>query len=120
MRTLLPEILTGIFLVVLIGGLLYFLLYFALPWGSLQSAHYHRRVQVIDAEGKRDAAIALAEAEVNRAKGVASSNHIIKGSINDMYLRYLYIQQVAGNANKEIIYVPTEATLPILEANRNK
>ncbi|MCR4307085.1 MAG: membrane protease subunit [Candidatus Berkelbacteria bacterium] len=104
--------------VVILG--LYLLVYFALPWGSLQSAHYHRRVQVVDAEGKRDAAIALAEAEVHRAEGVARANLIIANSITEPYLRYLFIQNVAGTANKEVIYVPTEATLPILEAQRLK
>ena len=103
-------------LIILVIG--YLVVYFILPWGSLQSAHFHRRVQVVDAEGKRDAAIALAEAEINRAKGVAQANQIIAGSITEPYLRYLFIQNVAGTANKEVIYVPTEATLPILEAGR--
>ena len=99
---------------------LYFSFVFAFPWGSLQAAHFHRRVQVVDAEGKRDAATALAQAEVNRAEGVAKSNTIIADSITEQYLRYLFIQNVAGTANKEVIYVPTEATLPILEAQRLK
>src|SRR3990167_1227305 len=107
----------GVIVLLVIG---YSAIFFAIPWGSLQSAHYHRRVQVIDAEGKRDAATALAEAEVNRAKGVAQANQIIAGSITEPYLRYLFIQNVAGTANKEVIYVPTEATLPILEAQRLK
>lgn len=95
----------------------YVIAYFALPWGSLQAAHYHRRVQVIDAEGKRDAAIGLASAEVNRAKGVAEANHIIAGSITEPYLRYLFINNLQ-DSGKQIIYVPTEANLPILEATR--
>ena len=106
---------------VIIGiALIYFAVFFILPWGSLQSAHYHRQVQVVDAQGKRDAAVALAEAEINRAKGVAQANAIIADSITEPYLRYLFIQNVAGTANKEVIYVPTEATLPILEAQRLK
>ena len=104
----------------LVISFLYLLFVFAFPWGSLQAAHFHRRVQVVDAEGKRDAATALAQAEVNRAEGVAKSNTIIADSITEQYLRYLFIQNVAGTANKEVIYVPTEATLPILEAQRLK
>src|SRR3990167_7455592 len=116
---------TKIIIVSVIGAisgiaLLYFAVFFIFPWGSLQSAHYHRQVQVVDAQGKRDAAVALAEAEINRAKGVAQANAIIAGSITEPYLRYLFIQNVAGTANKEVIYVPTEATLPILEAQRLK
>ena len=104
----------------ILGGIvfLYVVIFFALPWGQLQAAHWHRRVQVVDAEGKRDAAISLAEAEVNRAKGVAEANKIIAGSITEPYLRYLFIQGVTSAENKEVIYVPTEANLPILEAGR--
>src|SRR3990167_10792135 len=89
--------------------LLYFAIFFIFPWGSLQSAHWHRQVQVVDAQGKRDAAVSLAEAEVNRAKGVAEANKIIAGSITEPYLRYLFIQGVTNNDMKEVIYVPTEA-----------
>lgn len=118
MKSLYKDVLFWTGLTIIILGLLYVVIYFAMPWGSLQSAHWHRRVQVVDAEGKRDAAIALAKAEVNRAEGVAQANKIIAGSITEPYLRYLFIQNVAGTANKEVIYVPTEATLPILEAQR--
>lgn len=60
-----------------------------------------------------------AEIEVARAQGVAKSNEIIAGSLSENYLRYRWIEglQVAG---KEIVYVPTEANLPILEASRWK
>ena len=60
-----------------------------------------------------DAKIAVAEAQ-----GVADSNRIIAGSITEDYLRYKFIQNL-GASDKQIIYVPTEANLPILEANRN-
>jgi hypothetical protein len=33
----------------------------------------------------------------------------------DAYLRYLWIDQIQDN---QVFYVPTEATLPILEAGR--
>lgn len=59
-----------------------------------------------------DAKIAVAE-----ANGVAESNKIIAGSITESYLRYKFIQNL-GASDKQIIYVPTEANLPILEATR--
>lgn len=58
-----------------------------------------------------------AEIEVARAEGAAQSNKIIAGSINDVYLRYLWIQGLQ-KSNKEVVYVPTEANLPIMEASR--
>ncbi len=58
-----------------------------------------------------------AEIEVARAEGVSKSNKIIAGSITESYLRYLWVDSLRTN-QKEIIYVPTEANLPIMEAGR--
>ena len=61
----------------------------------------------------------LASAEVERAKGVAEANKIIGESLNgnDAYLRYLWIERLGQNG-QDVIYIPTEAGLPILEAGR--
>ncbi len=60
-----------------------------------------------------------AEIEVARAEGVAKSNLIIANSISDKYLRYQWIQGLQKN-DLQVVYVPTEASFPILEANRMK
>jgi hypothetical protein len=60
---------------------------------------------------------AKADAEVIRATGLAEAQAIISETLTEDYIRYLYIQAIEGNPN-QIIYVPTEAGLPILEANR--
>ncbi len=65
-------------------------------------------------KAEKDAEIAVA-----RAKGVAESNKIIAGSISDNYLRYLWIEGLQSN-EKQIVYIPTEANLPIMEAGRFK
>jgi len=58
-----------------------------------------------------------AEIEVARAQGVAQSNKIIAGSITESYLRYRWIEGLQSS-QKEIVYVPTEANMPIMEASR--
>ncbi len=58
-----------------------------------------------------------AEIEVARAQGVAQSNEIIAASISDNYLRYKWIEGLHGN-QMTVVYVPTEANLPIMEAGR--
>lgn len=63
-------------------------------------------------KAEKDAEIAVA-----KAKGVAESNKIIAGSISDNYLRYLWIEGLQ-TSEKQIVYVPTEANLPIMEAGR--
>lgn len=86
---------------------------------ELKRAEYNRRIAVEEAVAAKDAAEALALAEIERAKGVAEANRIIGDSLqgNDAYIRYLWVQGVHSEGNS-IIYIPTEANLPILEANR--
>ncbi len=86
---------------------------------ALKRAEWDRQIAVREALAKRDAAVSLAEAEVERAKGVAEANKIIGASLqgNEGYLRYLWIQGLQDGTS-EVIYIPTEANLPILEATR--
>ncbi len=58
-----------------------------------------------------------AEIEVARANGIAQSNKIISGSIDETYLHYLWITGLQKN-DMQVIYVPTEANIPIMEAGR--
>jgi len=87
---------------------------------SLAEAEWSKKIAVEEAKAKLDSAKLEALAEVERAKGVAEANKIIGDSLknNDAYLRYLWINGL-HDGNSEIIYVPTEANLPILEAGRN-
>lgn len=86
---------------------------------KLAEAEYEKRILVEEARARRDAAIMMAEAEVEQAKGVAEANAIIGQSLqnNEAYLRYLWIKGLQDGTS-EVIYVPTEANLPILEAGR--
>jgi regulator of protease activity HflC (stomatin/prohibitin superfamily) len=88
---------------------------------QLASADSTRKIAVLEAQAKRDSATLLAQAEVERAKGVAQANAIIGESLkrNDSYSRYLWITEVAGkDVNKIVVYVPTEANIPLGEAGR--
>lgn len=86
---------------------------------ELSRAEQNRQIRIQEAKAKKEAAVFEAEAEVERAKGVAQANKIIGESLNENenYLRYLWIQSL-NDGNAETIYVPTEANLPILEADR--
>jgi regulator of protease activity HflC (stomatin/prohibitin superfamily) len=89
--------------------------------GQAQLAHAQssKEVAVAEAKAKMESASMLAQAEIERAKGVAEANRIIGESLknNESYLRYLWISGLESN-NPTVIYVPTEANLPILEASR--
>ena len=84
---------------------------------QLREAEWNRQIAVKEAEAKMEAAVALAAAEVERARGVAEANDIIASTISEPYLRYLWIQGL-HDGSSEVIYVATEANLPILEASR--
>ncbi len=58
-----------------------------------------------------------AEIEVARAEGVAKSNTIIASSLSENYLKYQWIQGLQKN-DLQVVYVPTEASMPIMEAGR--
>jgi len=88
---------------------------------ELAKAEQNRKIRIQEAEATRDSAKLLAEAEIERAKGVAEANKIIGSSLkdNESYLRWLWIDKLNENG-QNVIYVPTEAGLPILEAGRRK
>ena len=87
---------------------------------ELAKAEYSKRVAVQEAQAKMDSAKLLADSDIIRATGAAQANKILGDSLknNEAYLRYLWIQSLETNQNK-VIYVPTEANLPILEATRH-
>lgn len=86
---------------------------------ELAKANFSKQVAVQEAQAKMDGAKLLAQAEIERAKGVAEANKIIGDSLhnNEDYLRYLFVNSLEHTQN-QVIYVPTEANLPILEASR--
>ena len=86
---------------------------------SLREAEWNRQVAIEEAKANLESEKLNAQAEVERAKGVAEANEIIGESLkeNEAYLRYLWVKGLTDGSS-EVIYVPTEANLPILEAVR--
>lgn len=84
---------------------------------ALMEAESTRQVKVLEAKAKMDSASLEAQAEIERAKGVAEANRIIGDSLKDnpRYLQYLYIVGLQEGSEKgnRTIYVPTEGGLPV-------
>ncbi len=118
----------GVVMLFIIGAVWIFYLSPVLaPWyaeregmAEYAKAEQNRQIAVLEAEALKQSAELKASAEVARAKGVAEANKIIGESLenNEAYLRYLWIDAINSEDN-QIIYVPTEAGLPILEAGRS-
>lgn len=86
---------------------------------KLREAESSRQIVIQEAKAKLESAKMLADADTIRANGVATSNKIIGVSLkdNEAYLHWLWIDNIEKNP-QAVIYVPTEANLPILEAGR--
>jgi hypothetical protein len=122
---------TGCAGIAVIGGaVLLLLLLFAWPQynvysqrlagqAALAEAQSSRQVATLEARAKRESAVELAKAEIIRAQGAAQANAILQNSLGgpEGYLRYLQIQALESS-RASLIYVPTEAGLPITESRR--
>lgn len=90
---------------------------------AYEEAVQNRRIRVLEAQAALDSAELTAKAEIARARGTNEANRIMAESLGgpDNYLRWAYInmlQETAGKGDRQVIYLPTEAGMPILEAGR--
>ncbi|MFC1802027.1 hypothetical protein ACFLY7_01130 [Patescibacteria group bacterium] len=85
---------------------------------ELRQQEWEKKILVEEAKAQKESATLYAAAEVERAKGVAEANRIIADGLkgNEEYLRYLWITNL--DQEGQVIYIPTEAGIPILEAGR--
>lgn len=86
---------------------------------ELAQAQQNRQIAVQEAQAHAESPPYDAQAAITRAQGVAKANLIIGDSLkdNEAYLRYLFVNNLADTKD-QVIYVPTEAGLPILEAGK--
>lgn len=83
----------------------------------LAQAENEKKVKIEEAKAEYESAKYKKDADVERAKGIAEANRIINESLTDQYIRWLYVENIK-ETNNQIIYLPTEAGLPILESSR--
>ena len=82
---------------------------------QLKEAEYSKQIMIETAKANLEAEKLNAEAELERAKGMAKAMEIENGKLTDTYIKYLWVRSMTGN-EANTIYIPTEAGLPILEA----
>lgn len=85
---------------------------------ELAKAEQNRKIKIADAESQLAAERLNAESEVVRAEGAARAIAIENGALTPTYIQYLWVRQQNLNQGDKVIYIPTEASLPILEAGR--
>lgn len=84
---------------------------------ELAEAQWNRQIAIEEAQASLESERLNAQAEVERAKGMADAIKIEGGQLTKEYIQYLWVRQNTFN-DKTTIYIPTEGNLPILEANR--
>lgn len=88
---------------------------------DLAQAKNEQQIQIAEAQGRLDAAdlnkkAAVIEAEAVKLQIAEIGSELTK---HDLYLRWQWIKMMEdGNSGAKVIYVPTEANLPILETSR--
>jgi len=121
----------GLVGVIILGVLSMMLLWTPLigPWAAerkgmaeFRQAEQNRKIRIQEAKAKQESAEHLAQAEITKAKGVAEANDIMSKSLGgpEGYLRWKYIEMLeeTGQDSNTIVYIPTEAAMPVLEAGR--
>jgi regulator of protease activity HflC (stomatin/prohibitin superfamily) len=110
--------------VILIAGLM-----FGLPlynvWqqemsgkAEMAKAEQNRQILVEEAKAKLEAERLNAQAEIERAKGMAQAMEIENGKLTSTYNQYLFIRTLEKISDKgslpQTIYIPTEGMLPVM------
>lgn len=124
-KQIMTSIVVGFLLFVLIIGGCMFIIPMYRVWSQemegkaeFAKAEQNRKIRIEEAKANLEAEKLNAQAEVERAKGAAEAIRIENGSITPTYIQYLWVRQQNAQTNNKIIYIPTEAGLPILEAGR--
>lgn len=131
MRTLKPIAIVATFILIIILGLM-----FGLPkydvWRSriaieksenygraaMAQAEQDKKILIEEAKANLEAQKLNSLAEVERAKGMAKAIEIEDGKLTEQYIHYLWVRNI-DKMDGDKIYIPTEANLPILEAQKN-
>ena len=110
--------------------LLLFFVLFAVPnyrvWqqqmlgkARLAEAEQSKLIMIEDAKARLEAEKLNAEAEVARAEGMAEAMRIENGELSETYNQYLFIRSLEELAKRgsmpQIIYVPTDGMLPVMD-----
>ena len=83
---------------------------------ELARAEQNKQIIMIEAQAMLEAEQFNAQSEIVRARGMAEAMQIESGTLTMEYIYYLWVRTMADNRN--IVYIPTEAALPILELRR--
>lgn len=91
---------------------------------EMAKAEQNRKILVEEAKARLEAEKLNAQAEIERAKGMAEAMKIENGTLNSVYNQYLFIRTLEKLADKgnlpQIIYMPSEGLVPVMDVSKKK
>lgn len=89
---------------------------------EMAKAEQNRKILVEEAKARLEAEKLNAQAEIERARGMAEAMRVENGTLNETYNQYLFIRTLEKIADKgslpQIIYVPAEGLLPVMDIHK--
>ena len=91
---------------------------------EMAKAEQNRKILIEEAKARLEAEKLNAQAEVERARGMAEAMKLENGTLNTTYNQYLFIRTLEKLADKgdlpQIIYMPSEGLVPVMDVNTKK
>lgn len=90
---------------------------------EMARAEQNRKILIEEAKARLEAEKLNAEAEIERARGMAEAMKIENGTLSNTYNQYLFIRTLEKIADKgslpQIIYVPSEGLTPVMDIRQH-
>ncbi|WP_404812415.1 hypothetical protein ACIRNY_01690 [Capnocytophaga canimorsus] len=91
---------------------------------EMAKAEQNRKILIEEAKARLEAEKLNAQAEIERARGMAEAMKIENGTLNSVYNQYLFIRTLEKLADKgnlpQIIYMPSEGLVPVMDVSKKK
>lgn len=91
---------------------------------EMAKAEQNRKILVEEAKARLEAEKLNAQAEIERARGMAEAMKVENGTLSETYNQYLFIRTLEKIADKgslpQIIYLPSEGMIPVMDLNKEK
>ena len=88
---------------------------------EMAKAEQNRKILIEEAKARLEAEKLNAQAEVERARGMAEAMKLENGTLNTTYNQYLFIRTLEKLADKgdlpQIIYMPAEGLVPVMDVS---
>lgn len=89
---------------------------------EMAKAEQNRKILIEEAKARLEAEKLNAQAEVERARGMAEAMKLENGTLNTTYNQYLFIRTLEKLADKgdlpQIIYMPSEGLVPVMDVSK--